>query len=177
MVEKSKPTHKIDSTPILDTDGSTHFVFLNEKNEATFNCKKCGNGVTRDLSKVLHAQTAIRIKCKCKCGHVFRVFVERRRSSRKIVNFLGMCHFQDGSNLAQKRLIKVLDISPTGLQFSINLMPKFTVGDKVLADFRLDDRNYTEIKVNGAVKRIRSNKVGIEFTAIDRPKKLSLYLT
>lgn len=176
MLEKSKPKLGDDGTPILDTNGNTNFVLLNEKNEATFICKNCGTGVTRDLSRVIHAQTAIRVKCKCKCGDVFRVLVERRCDFRKIVNLLGMCHYLNDSNLTQKRLIKVLDISHTGLQFSINDMPEFTVGDMVLADFRLDDINSTEIKVKGAVKRIRLKNVGIEITAIDRPKKLIFYL-
>ena len=176
MVEKVKPEFRDDSTPILDTNRGTNRVFLNENNEATFLCKNCGTGVTRDLSKVIHAQTAIRVTCKCKCGNVFRVLVERRRDFRKRVNLLGMCQYLNASNRTQKRLIKVLDISRKGLQFSINDMPGFAVGDKVLAGFRLDDINYTEIKVKGAVKRIRSQNVGVEITAIDRPKKLAFYL-
>ena len=176
MVEKSKPGFRADSIPILDTNGGTNRVFLNEKNEATFLCKNCGSSVTRELSKVIHAQIAIRIKCKCKCGNVFRVLVERRRDFRKSVDLLGMCHYQDDYDLTQKQLIKVLDISRTGLQFSINDMPGFTVGDKVLADFRLDDINYTEIKVKGAIKRIHSKNIGLEITDIDRPKKLTFYL-
>ncbi|MGD8702172.1 MAG: PilZ domain-containing protein [Desulfosarcina sp.] len=176
MVEKLETKIRDDSTPMLDTNGDTDRVFLNEKNEATFLCNDCGTGVTRGLSKVIHAQTAIRVKCKCKCGSVFRVLVERRRDFRKSVSLLGMCYYPNDSNLTKKRLIKVLDISRTGLQFSINDMPGFIVGDKILAGFRLDDINYTEINVKGAVKRIRSKNVGIEITAIDRPKKLTLYL-
>ena len=87
-----------------------------------------------------------------------------------------MCHYLSDSGQTQKRLIKVLDLSPTGLQFSINDMPGFNVGDKVFADFRLDDRNYTEIKIKGAIKRMRLKKVGIEFISIERPKLLTLYL-
>ena len=176
MIEKFTPNHKDDSTPILNADEGINHVFLNENNEATFLCKKCGNGVTRDLTDVLHAQSAIRVKCKCKCGHVFRVLVERRRNYRKSVNLLGVCHYRNGSGQTQKRLIKVTDISPAGLQFSINDLPDFNVGDKIIADFRLDDRNYTEIKVKGSVKRMQSKEVGIEITAIERPKKLTLYL-
>jgi len=168
---------KDDIAPILDTHGETNHVFLNENNEANFLCKNCGNGVTRDLSKLLHAQTAIRVKCKCKCGNVFRVLVERRRNHRKTVNLLGMCHYLNGSGQTQKHLIKVLDISPKGLQFSLNDMPRFNVGDKVFADFRLDDRNYSEIQVKGAIKRMRSKNVGMEFIAIERPKILTLYLS
>ena len=176
MLEKLKPTLRDESTPILETNVNTNRVFLNENNEAVFLCKNCGTGVKRDLSKVIHAQTAIRVKCKCRCGNVFRVLVERRCDFRRNVDLLGMCHCIEDSNLTQKRLIKVLDISRKGLQFSINDMPRFTVGDKVFADFNLDDINNTEIKVEGAVKRIRSKNVGIEFTAIDCPKKLGFYL-
>ncbi|WP_319521423.1 PilZ domain-containing protein [uncultured Desulfosarcina sp.] len=176
MDEKINSKHKDDITPLLDTYEDTDYVFLNEKNEATFLCKNCGNGVTRDLSMLLSTQSAIRVRCKCKCGNVFRVLVERRRNQRKIVNFLGMCHYLSDSGQTKKRLIKVLDISPTGLQFSINDMPRLNVGDKVFADFRLDDRNYTEIKVKGAIKRMRSKKVGLEFISIERPKVLTLYL-
>ncbi len=176
MVEKSSSKRRDDNTPILDTHRDTDYVFLNEKNEATFVCKSCGISVTRQLGKVIYAKSAIRVKCKCKCGNVFRVLVERRRDSRKSVDLLGMCHYLNAYNIAEKRLIKVLDISRTGLQFSINDMPKFTVGDKVFADFKLDDINFTEIKVKGAVKRIRSKHVGIEITTIDRPKKLIFYL-
>jgi hypothetical protein len=177
MTKNISSQHKDDIAPLLDAHDDTNHVFLNENNEATFLCKNCGNGVTRDLSKLLHAQAAIRVKCKCKCGNVFRVLVERRRNHRKTVNLLGMCHYLNGSGQTKKHLIKVLDISPTGLQFSINDMPRFNVGDKVFADFRLDDRNYTEIQVKGAIKRMRSKKVGMEFIAIERPKILTLYLS
>jgi hypothetical protein len=177
MTEKINSKDKDDIAPILDTHGDADHVFLNEKNEATFLCKNCGNRVIRDLSRLLYAQAAIRVKCKCKCGNVFRVLVERRRNRRKIVNLLGICHYLSDSGQTQKRLIKVLDISPTGLQFSINDVPGFNVGDKVFADFRLDDRNYTEIKVKGAIKRMRSKKAGMEFIAIERPKILTLYLS
>ena len=176
MLEKSKPKLGDDGTPILDTNGNTNFVLLNEKNEATFICKNCGTGVTRDLSRVIHAQTAIRVKCKCKCGDVFRVLVERRCDFRKIVNLLGMCHYLNDSNLTQKRLIKVLDISHTGLQFSIYGLPEFKLRDKIIVQVRLDDRENTEMKGRGIVRRIRSNSVGIEFISIGRPGKLSSYL-
>jgi hypothetical protein len=176
MLEKLNPTHMDESTPILETNKNTNRVFLNGNSEATFLCKNCGTGVTRDLSKVIHAQTAIRVKCKCKCGNVFRVLVERRCDYRKKVNLLGMCHCIEDTILTQKRLIKVLDISRKGLQFSTNDMSGFTVGDKVLADFNLDDINNTEIKVKGAVKRIRSKNVGIEFNAIDCQRELTFYL-
>lgn len=176
MIETLNSKNQDDTVPLLDTDGDTIHVFLNKKNEATFLCNNCGNGVTRDLSKVLHVQTAIRVKCKCKCGHVFRVLVERRRNYRKSLNLLGMCQYLNSSGHTQKHLIKILDLSSTGLQFSFNGLHEFKVRDKVIVEFTLDDREKTEIRGKCTVKRIRSKSVGIEFTSIEHQRKLTFYL-
>jgi tRNA(Glu) U13 pseudouridine synthase TruD len=176
MIEKSNSKHK-DYYPTIPTaKNETIYVCLNDQKEATFICDKCGNGVTRDLSKVLHAQTAIRVKCKCKCGHVFRVLVERRCNKRKSVNLLGMCHYLTRSGDTKKRLIKIIDISYTGLHVSISSSPEFKVGNKVIVEFGLDDREKTKMKVKATVKRILSKSVGLEFIAIDDPNKLYFYL-
>ena len=176
MIVKSNSNYKDHYSTIPVAKDENIHVALNDQKEATFLCNNCGNSVTRNLSKFLHAPTAIRVKCKCKCGHVFRVLVERRRNHRKNVDFLGMCHFRSDSGNTQKRLINILDISRAGLQFSVNDMAGFTVGDTVFADFSLDNRNHTEMKVKGAIKRMRSKTVGIEFITVERQKMLNLYL-
>ena len=170
----------LDSThysPTLPTalDETIH-VFLNDQNEATFHCASCGNSLTRNLSKIVHLQSAIRIKCKCKCGNVFRVLVERRRDYRKIVNLLGMCSYLDPSGTTQRRLIKITDISVTGILFSINSLPEFKVGQNLNIEFKLDNIFNTEINDTATVKRIHSNKVGLKFAGIEHRKKLVFYL-
>jgi len=176
MVETSDTKYKDHDPTIPAAKDGTIRVFLNNQNEAIFLCKNCGNAITRDLSGVVHAQTAIRVKCKCKCGHVFRVLVERRRNYRKTVNFLGTCHYFNSSGDIQKSLIKIIDISSTGLHVSISGLPKFKVGNNVIVEFRLDDRENTKMKVKATVKRIRSESVGLEFIAIDDQQKLTFYL-
>jgi c-di-GMP-binding flagellar brake protein YcgR len=160
MTETSNSKHKGQyPTKSADKDG-TITAFLNNKDEATFMCNNCGNAVTRDVSKFVHAQTAIRVKCKCKCGHVFRVLVDRRRNYRKTVNLLGTCHYLNSSGDNKKSLIKIIDISSTGFQISTNGFPGFKVGKKVKA----------------TVKRIQAKSVGLEFIAIDDQQKLAFYL-
>jgi hypothetical protein len=170
------PKCKDDITPILDANEDTNYVFLDEKNEATFFCKNCGNVVTRGLSSVIHAQTAVRVRCKCKCGHLFRVLVDRRRNYRKTVKLLGMCLYVKCSGHIKRRLITILDISSSGLHFSIYGRPEFKLRDKIIVQVRLDDRENTEVKGKGFVRRIRSNSVGIEFISNDHPGKLHFYL-
>ena len=176
MIETSSSPYKNHYPAIATaTDGTIH-VALSSQNEATFLCKNCGNAVTREISKFIHAPTAIRVKCKCKCGHLFWALVDRRRNYRKISKLLGICLYVMSSGHIKRRVITTLDISSSGLQFSIYGQPEFKLRDKIIYQVRLDDSAHTEIKGRGLVKRIRSNRVGMEFITIDRPGKLSFYL-
>ena len=159
-----------------ETDEGEIHVVLNDQKEGIFLCPACDNGVVRDLSKVVHIQTAIRVKCTCKCGHVFRVLVERRKNIRKSVNLVGMCHFIDSAGQKKKRLIKLHDVSFTGLQFSLNSFPEFQIGDQLIVDFRLDDRERSEVKEKGTVKRIKSMTIGLRFDSTERCRPFRLYL-
>mgnify|MGYP000392149310 FL=1 len=165
----------------LDTNSESkddqHHVLLNNQKEGVFICPACDNSVVRDLSQFAKAKVAVRVKCTCKCGHTFRVLVERRRNARKSVNLVGMCHFLDNSKKTKKRLIKVHDISFTGLQFSVNGSPEFRVGDKIIVDFRLNDRTRSEVKEKGTIVRIKQKNVGIQFESSQRCRPLMLFLT
>lgn len=151
-------------------------VVLNDQKEGIFLCPACGNGVIKDLSKFVDSQAAIRVKCKCKCGQAFRTLVERRRNARKSVDLVGMCHFIDSDDQAKKQLIKIHDVSFSGLQFSVNNSPGFRVGGTINVDFRLDDRMRSEIKAEGIVVRTQSRKIGLQFESNRRPKALSWFL-
>ena len=153
-----------------------NWVVLNDQKEGMFFCPSCKSYVIKDLSKVANVKTVIRIKCKCKCGHVFQAMVERRQSFRKSVNLVGMCLYLDDQGQANKQLIKILDVSITGLQFSVNDSPEFKVGDTVIVNFKLDDRERTEIQEKAIVLRIGSRTVGLKFDSTGLIKSLGLYL-
>ena len=161
---------------MLDDENGTIYVVLNDQKEGLFLCPACYNGVTRDLSKVASAPTAIRVKCTCKCGHVFRVIVDRRQNCRKPVNLVGMCIFVDSYGQSKKRLIKIHDVSSTGLLFSVNDLPEFKVSDDVIVEFMLDDTERTKIMEKGTIVRIQDKNVGLKFHAAERERKFNLYL-
>lgn len=153
-------------------------VFLNDQKDGTFICPACNNGVIKDLGKFSQYKKVILLKCRCKCGHVYQALVERRRFFRKPVNLMGTYYYSEGKMNQRKGLIKILDISKSGLQFSVNSMPEFKVGDQIIVDFTMDDREGSRIREMGTVKGIRSNKVGLQFDAAN-PKKglgLAIYL-
>jgi len=176
MPEATKPSFYDCIETLPESKDDEIHVVLNDQKEGIFLCPGCDNSVVRDLSKVAHAKSAIRIKCTCKCGNVFRVLVERRKNIRKSVNLVGMCHFIDVSGRKKKRLIKIHDVSFSGLQFSLNDIPEFRFGDQIIVDFRLDDRERNEVKEKGIVVRIESTIVGLQFASEDRCRPLKLYL-
>jgi hypothetical protein len=162
-------------------DGSSdkkkeHRVFLNDRGEGTFICPACDKGVIRDLSQFSQAQTAVRLKCKCSCGNVYRVLLERRRHFRKPANLVGIFSFQGSQGTPIKGLIKIRDISQSGIQFSVNSMPEFEVGDQLTIEFTLDDEERSQIREAGIVRRIQSNIVGVDFKTTDHYGKLGQYL-
>jgi hypothetical protein len=151
-------------------------VFLNDREEGTFTCPACSKGVIRNLSAFAQTRTAIRLKCKCSCGNVYRVLVERRRHFRKPVNLMGIFFFQGAKDRPTKGLARIRDISQSGIQFSINSMPDFEIGDKLIIEFTLDDKEHSRIREEGIVRRIQSNIIGLTFQTTDRYGKLGQYL-
>jgi hypothetical protein len=151
-------------------------VFLNDQKDGTFICPACNNGVIKHLGEFSQSNKAIRLICTCKCGHVYRVLVERRRFFRKPVNLVGIYCFNEGENNPRKGPIKILDVSQSGLQFSLNSVPEFKVGDRIVVEFRMDDRDRSRIREMGTVKDIRSNRVGLQFDTVDPNDGLGLCL-
>jgi hypothetical protein len=151
-------------------------VYINDRGQGTFICPACEKGVIKDLSEYSKAQSAVRIKCTCTCGHVYRVLLERRRQFRKPVSLVGMFLFGAGSESPRKGLIKICDISRSGIQFTVNSMPEFQVGDTLQIEFTLDDEERSQIREKGVVRRIQSNRVGLEFKTTDHYGKLGQYL-
>jgi len=151
-------------------------VFINDRGEGTFICPACSKGVIKDLSEFSEAQSVVRLKCKCSCGNVYRVLVERRRHFRKPVNLAGMFVYQDGQGHQVKGLIRVRDISQSGIRFSVNSVPEFTVGDRLTIEFTLDDEERSQIRETGRVHRIQTNMIALTFKNTDHYGKLGQYL-
>jgi hypothetical protein len=157
-------------------DIKEHRVYLNDRGEGTFICPVCEKGVIRDLSQFAESQTAVRLKCKCSCGNTYRVLVERRRHFRKTANLVGTFTFKGKNGRPTKGLIKIRDISKSGIQFSVNSIPEFKVGDRLTIEFTLDDEDRSQIREHGIVRRIHSNVIGFSFKTTDHYGKLGQYL-
>lgn len=152
-------------------------VYVNDRLEGTFICPACEKAVVRDVSEFSRVRSAVRIKCRCSCGNFYRVQLERRRHFRKSANLTGVYLFKGGPDgRPAKGLIRVQDISQSGVKFTINSIPAFSIGDPLTIEFTLDDRESSQIREDGIVKRIQANTVGLEFKTTDRYGRLGQYL-
>jgi hypothetical protein len=151
-------------------------VFLNNKNEGIFICPVCNNRVERDLSDLFSYASEIRLNCKCKCGNTYKAFVERRKYIRKPVNFTGTYTHKKNNGTSIKDAIRILNISRSGMLFSVSNAPDFKTGDRLVIEFRLNEDVESQIREEGIVKRIQLNKVGLQFTSEERYGKLGMFL-
>ncbi len=135
-------------------------IFLNESGDASFVCPSCGEILKRNLSKDLGLNNLFKINCKCQCGNNSFLKLERRMFSREKTKFIGKFFSKNNS---KKGLIKIIDISPSGLKMFLNTKPDFSKGEKLVIEFSLNNRDWGLVKKEAMVKNIKGKEVGVEF--------------
>jgi len=138
-------------------------VFITSNNTATFVCPQCGNVTTADVSKFASIDKRITVNCNCKCGHRFRVSLEKRRQYRKSTDLAGVyfCRLENGD--LDKGNMRVVDISSTGIKLKLNVQRNFDIGETLRVEFHLDDKRRTFIKKHVVVRNAHKNLVGTSF--------------
>lgn len=151
-------------------------TFISKDDKATFKCPKCGKLQVKDVAQFKNIDKAtIKVKCKCPCGHVYKIILERRREVRKPVSFVGTyTALEKGMDV--KGRMTIVDLSRSGLRFQTRMPQQFEVGEKVQIEFNLNDQQQTPIKRNVIVRSQHGNSVGASFESADHYDKLGTYL-
>lgn len=136
------------------------FNFDPAKKTIKFVCASCGRSWIKDVSKFFDPPKASRIKCKCPCGHIFRATLDRRRHSRKTVDFSG-AYIHDRRKI--RGLANFKNLSESGAGFELSTDRAMATGDQILVRFSLDDANKTFIAKEAEIKKISGLYVGVEF--------------
>ncbi len=147
-------------------------VYLNKDNTATFNCPECDRSKIADVSEYIGAAVAIKVNCKCKCGHEYSVSLERRRNFRKVTDLPGRYITKDND----RGVMTVKDVSYVGIGFKMNTPPTFSIGDKVMVEFKLDDPQRSLIKREVNIISMRGSIVGAKFCTVDHYDGLGPYV-
>ncbi len=158
------------------SDANLPRTFITKDDKATFQCPKCQKVQVKDVSQFKHVQRAvIKVKCKCPCGHVYKILLERRKEVRKAVDFIGT-YISIEKGLDVKGRMTIIDLSRSGLRFKTHLPQQFSEGEEVQLEFNLDDREQSLIKRKVIVRSQQGNSVGASFTSSEHYDKLGTYL-
>ena len=146
-------------------------VFFTRSGTASFSCPECGETKRLDVAKFKDIQKEVRLKCTCKCKHVFSVILERRQHVRKEV-------FLEGVVLVDQKKypMHVINISRYGLRIRLKRPLNIKVNDKVNIEFVLDDATRSYVRKTLLARIIHGNELGLEFVDSNHYDKLGSYL-
>ncbi len=152
-------------------------VYITSKQMATFVCPKCQKSKTVDVSKYASLDKIVRVNVKCPCGNAYISILEKRKRYRKATNLSGSyIHLVEGRQVG-RGLMKIKDLSMTGMKLGLSPNHRCTVGDVIQVEFHLDDAQRTLIRKKVIVRNVNGLDVGTEFApteAVD--KALGFYL-
>jgi hypothetical protein len=138
-------------------------VFITSNNMATFVCPQCGNVTTANVSKFATINKRITVKCNCNCGNRFSVALEKRRQYRKTTDLPGMYYYRMADGEEDKGIMRVVDISSTGIKLRLNVERDIPLGELLRVEFHLDDKRRTFMEKRVIVRNVKKNLVGTSF--------------
>jgi hypothetical protein len=151
--------------------------YIIQDNKSRIDCPYCGFSKTVNISKYLKPMNKSKLKIRCKCSKTHIAAFERRQRHRKNTNLQGQYFLGPKGNELVAGEILISDISISGVQFQLmeDKMDFIGVGDRVVVEFRLNDRPGAVIKRDVVIKNINDCSVNAEFVErVSFEKDLSL---
>lgn len=151
-------------------------TYMTKDDKAAFTCPKCGKSRLMDVSKFKNINKAsIKVNARCPCGHQYKIILERRKEIRKEVSFLGTyTAVEKGVDVMGRMTVK--DLSRSGLRFKAHLPREFEIGEELLLEFELDDRDQSQVQRKAIVRSQHGDSVGVSFATSNHYDKLGAYL-
>jgi len=145
-----------------------------ENDRATIICPVCNMAKTVPVAAFRHKQHNIRARCKC--GEIFSVHLDFRGHYRKQTNLSGTYEIKHQREKG-RGAIHVIDISASGIRFTVSGVNPLQPGHLVSLAFELDDRKQTKINKLSVVRSVQGNTVGCEFVGNEPLERaLAFYL-
>jgi len=134
-------------------------VYVDDTNQATIICPKCGFEKNIDVTDF--KDTPKSLKAKCKCGETHRFTIEFRKKYRKNVRLPGEYIAKEKGGKGE---IIIRELSLTGIRFE-SLKPLQISSDDILeVKFKLDNPLKKEIRKFVKVIWIKDRIVGANYT-------------
>lgn len=147
-------------------------VYVDDANQATMICPKCGYEKTVDVTEFKDTQK--RLKAKCKCGETYRFTIEFRTKYRKDVRLPGEYIVK---KTGEKGEAIIRELSLTGVRFESLRPHQISTDDTLEVNFKLDNPLKSEIRKKVKVIWVRDRIVGAHYTETKLYEKdLGFYL-
>ena len=155
----------------------TEKVYVTSKQMATFICPVCQKSKTVNVSKYASLDKIVKVKVTCPCGYGYTSMLEKRKKYRKATNLPGSFVYLVEGRATRGDLMKVKDLSTSGLKIHVNTEHHCAVGDIIQVEFSLDDSHRTLIRKKVIVRNIVGQNIGTEFAPTEPiDKALGFYL-
>jgi len=125
-------------------------------------CPQCGRLNRVDFS-VNQGSEKGNLQINCSCNSAIPISMDFRQHYRKETNLDGI--YSNLSNEKEKGEMQVINLSMSGIGFTVQGSDTFSVGDQLELSFALDDDKQSEIEVAVIVRHITDKNVGCEFTS------------
>ena len=151
-------------------------VFITSDNKVVFRCPNCQRTKTMDAADLGERQP-LRFKLKCPCGHVTVSTVEKRRYYRKEIDLPGSYTRYVEGKPAGSGLLRVNNLSTTGMKLFISTQERFAAGDLLKVSFTLDNAQRSQVQKKVVVCSVTPPNYGVEYAPNETiDKALSFYM-
>jgi|GEM_PF-249768 len=149
-------------------------TFVKTNDTASIRCPECA--LVKNIAVGKFRNDSHTLKTRCSCDTTFLVSLDFRRHYRKLTRITGI-HTIIGVPGVYGRRMQINNISRSGVSFSMTGNHDMKVGQKVLLNFKLDDKKRTEVTKKVIIRRIHTGSVGCEYTNQTQiGKDLNFYL-
>ena len=148
-------------------------VFIGDDGKVTFICPECKRSKTTHASNYKHSETAVKVNCKCACGHAYSVLLERRKYIRKNLNLRGIYYLMTRD---ERGMMTVIDMSRSGMKIRLEVERSLALGERLALEFRLDDKEKSLIRREVFIRSVKGALVGVEFCHPEHYDKLGHYI-
>ncbi|MCG8641587.1 MAG: hypothetical protein MI862_17790 [Desulfobacterales bacterium] len=150
-------------------------IVITSLDTARFTCPECKKQKVMQLSPYHIKKQETEVRCKCICGHVSGVILERSDESIQQTQLLGTFMSKDRIQCSGKMVIKKLN--SRGIMFKTNIEQNIIPGLQLFLEFVLDDAKQSIVQKDVRVKAKKGKYLSAEFVSNEHDDNLGPYLS
>ena len=116
----------------------------------------------------------MKVRCRCKCGHAYSVFLQKRSDAKHQTHLAGTYRTQGKNRSIGKMIVK--KISAKGLMLKTNIGAHLVPGLTMMLEFVLDDAKQSIVKKEVVVRACSGRYLSADFLSDEHYDNLGPYI-